>query len=39
MFKPPIAFLATVLACSGALAQPPARKFDAPGAPPFKVPK
>jgi iron(III)-enterobactin esterase len=37
MIKPAIAFLVTALACSGALAQPPARKFDAPGAPPFKV--
>ena len=37
MFKPLMAFLITALACSNALAQPPARKFDDPGAPPFKV--
>src|SRR5947209_11822784 len=37
MCKPPIAILVAVLACSGALAQPPARKFDDPGAPPFHM--
>ena len=37
MFKPLMALLITVLACSSALAQPPVRKFDDPGAPPFKV--
>ena len=37
MFKPLMAFLITVLANSSVLAQPPARKFDDPGAPPFKV--
>src|SRR5437764_41776 len=37
MLKPLTAFLTAFLACSGALAQPPARKFDDPGAPPFKV--
>ena len=37
MFKAWIVFLITVLACSSVLAQAPARKFDAPGAPPFKV--
>ena len=37
MFKPLMAFLITALACSSALAQPPVRKFDDPGAPPFKV--
>src|SRR4029077_16585388 len=37
MFKPLSAFLIAVLACSSVLAQPQARKFDAPGAPPFKV--
>ena len=37
MFKPLMAFLIAALACSSALAQPPARKFDDPGAPPFKV--
>jgi iron(III)-enterobactin esterase len=37
MFKPQMALLITVLACSSVLAQPPARKFDAPGAPPFKA--
>ena len=37
MFKPLMAILITALACSHALAQPPARKFDDPGAPPFKV--
>ena len=31
------AVLTTVLACSGLLAAPPVRKFDDPGAPPFKV--
>ena len=37
MFKPLMAFLIAVLACSSVLAQPQARKFDDPGAPPFKV--
>src|SRR5712671_61076 len=37
MFKPRMAFLIAVLACSSALAQPQARKFDDPSAPPFKV--
>jgi enterochelin esterase family protein len=37
MFKPQMTFLITVLACSSVLAQPQARKFDNPGAPPFKV--
>ena len=37
MFKRLIAFFIAVLACSGALAQPQARKFDDPSAPPFKV--
>ncbi len=37
MFKPLMAFLITVLACSSVLAQPQSRKFDDPGAPPFKV--
>ncbi len=37
MFKPQITFLITVLACSSSSAAPPVRKFDDPGAPPFKV--
>src|SRR3954453_10001473 len=37
MHKPTMGILFPVTACSSALAQPPARKFDAPGAPPFKV--
>ncbi len=37
MFKPQIALLITALACSSLLAAPPVRKFDDPGAPPFKV--
>src|SRR5437762_2026549 len=37
MFKSLMAFLVMVLACSSESAQPPARKFDDPGAPPFKV--
>src|SRR4051812_18360837 len=37
MFKFLMASLISVLVCSKALAQPPARKFDDPGAPPFKV--
>ena len=37
MFKPEMAFLIAALACPGALAQPGRRKFDDPGAPPFKV--
>src|SRR6476659_6739588 len=37
MFKSLMEFLDTVLACSSVLAQPQARQFDAPGAPPFKV--
>src|SRR5262249_10679158 len=36
MFKS-LSFLIAALACSSVLAQPPARKFDDPGAPPFKV--
>ena len=37
MFKLRMAFLIAALACSSVLAQPPVRKFDDPGAPPFKV--
>src|SRR3954467_5783042 len=37
MRKPTMAILFAAFACSNALAQPPARKFDALGAPPFKV--
>src|SRR6516164_1675826 len=37
MFKTLSAFLIAALACSSVLAQPPARKFDDPGAPPFEV--
>src|SRR5271156_588480 len=37
MFKSLTVFLIVVLARSGVLAQPPARKFDDPGAPPFEV--
>ena len=37
MFKLLGTFLIAVLACSGVSAQPQARKFDAPGAPPFEV--
>ena len=37
MFKPQMALLITALACSSLLAAPPVRKFDDPGAPPFKV--
>ena len=37
MVKLMAAFFIAVLACSSALPQPPARKFDDPGAPPFKV--
>src|SRR4051794_15690465 len=37
MFKPLSAFLIAALACSSVSAQPQARKFDGPGAPPFKV--
>src|SRR5580692_9951020 len=37
MFKPLSAFLIVALSCSSVSAQPPARKFDDPGAPPFKV--
>jgi enterochelin esterase-like enzyme len=37
MFKPQMALLVTALTCSGLLAQPPVRKYDAPGAPRFKV--
>src|SRR3954470_18308192 len=37
MFRPLNALLIAALACSSALAQPPQRKFDDPGAPPFKV--
>jgi len=36
MFKPQMALLITVLTCSSLYA-PPTRKFDDPGAPPFKV--
>ena len=36
MFKPQMALLITALACSSLLAAPPVRKFDDPGAPPFK---
>ena len=39
MIKSLSTFLVAVLACSGVLAQPPVRKFDAPGAPPFKASK
>ena len=37
MFKPQMALLITALACSSLLAAPPVRKFDDPGAPPFKL--
>ena len=37
MLKPMMALLIAALACSNALAQPQTRKFDDPGAPPFKV--
>jgi iron(III)-enterobactin esterase len=37
MFKPQITLLITTFACSSLLAAPPVRKFDDPGAPPFKV--
>src|SRR5436305_12291072 len=37
MLKPLMTFLIAALACSSVLAQPPARKFDDPGAPPFQV--
>jgi hypothetical protein len=37
MFKPQMALWITALACSNLLAAPPVRKFDDPGAPPFKV--
>src|SRR5580693_7896476 len=37
MFKPQMVILTAVLACSCLFAAPPARKFDAPGSPPFKV--
>jgi iron(III)-enterobactin esterase len=37
MFKPQMALLITALACSSLLAAPPVRKFDDPGAPPFKM--
>src|ERR1051325_6957119 len=37
MSKPTMALLFQILACSSVLAQPPTRKFDDPGAPPFKV--
>jgi iron(III)-enterobactin esterase len=37
MFKPQMAFLIAALACSSLLAAPPVRKFDDPGAPPFKL--
>jgi enterochelin esterase family protein len=37
MFRLRAVTLLTVLACSGLPAQPPVRKYDAPGSPPFKV--
>src|ERR1700726_534725 len=37
MFKPQTVILIAVLACSPLFAAPPARKFDAPGSPPFQV--
>ena len=37
MFKFRMAVVITALACSGLSAAPPVRKFDDPGAPPFKV--
>src|SRR4051812_45173917 len=37
MFKLQMTLLITALACSSLLAAPPVRKFDDPGAPPFKV--
>jgi Putative esterase len=37
MFKPHMALLITALACSSLSAAPPVRKFDDPGAPPFKL--
>src|SRR6201996_4440116 len=37
MRRPTMAILLTTFVCSAALAQPPVRKFDDPGAPPFKV--
>ena len=37
MRKPTIAILFTAFACSTAFAQPPQRKFNDPGTPPFKV--
>src|SRR6476469_5954613 len=37
MLKPMMALLIAAFACSNALAQPPTRKSDDPGAPPFKV--
>jgi iron(III)-enterobactin esterase len=37
MLKPMMALLIAAFACSNALAQPQTRKFDDPGAPPFKV--
>jgi enterochelin esterase family protein len=37
MFKPQMALLITAFACSSLLAAPPVRKFDDPGAPPFKL--
>src|SRR3981081_1925217 len=37
MLKPMTALLIAAFACSNALAQPPTRKFDDPGAPPFQV--
>ena len=39
MIKSLSTFLVAALACSGVLAQTPVRKFDAPGAPPFKASK
>src|SRR6516162_3384419 len=37
MPKPTMVLVITALVCSNALAQPPTRKFDDPGAPPFQV--
>src|SRR5579883_3119407 len=37
MFKPQVAVLIAALACPTLSAAPPVRKYDAPGAPPFKV--
>ncbi len=37
MSKPRVAVLIAAIACSGLVAAPPVRQFDAPGAPPFTV--